>query len=847
MGSPAKRSAWSSFHSSLAIGHSPFSTRYIVSLLFLPAVVPLALALLFLTQVEQLSTEGWWQIIGIGLTAYLIGALMFVRILTPEADEVNRSVEADDERVSEVLSRCLRRTISAVNVLWLGSGTVFAVLSSLFVAEHFFSVRHFAVAALIAAAVAIGWSYVLAKHLLLKRAAGAPHLRYVGRHRLSVTRKIAIVFIGLFLVFSVATVQLVSTRVSQTLEWLAIASSAHRFAHVFDTVGTTVTEADLQKLQATLPPGFDVFAVRGGRLVSLQPDLLTGDEIRKIAGIGTGNSTHFMSPHVTAFRSVGNGTVMGVRIPWQAYSRIPVQIASYTFGTALITAVLFAAATFWLSRDIKRPLKELRRVAAELAAGNFTAEGRIFADDDVGALADSFGETRDNLRRLMTRIGGSGAVIADGVHVITGGTGALVTRSRQQAELTEDSTSSLDTVRSGIGTVVDAANKVTDLTEDTSSRALELQASAEEIARSMDYLFQSVEKSSSSTTEMNASAVAMSERTDVLARVGDEVLSFVAEMDSTSEELKQNAEMTAGISREVREAAATGDAAVSEAVDGIHRSQTLTQGSARVLEELQNRIDQIHQILRVIEDVTEQTNLLALNASIIAAQAGEHGRGFNIVAREIRELAERTRGSTNEIGAIIGAIDSGAREAVDAIRTSVERANANVTLARNASQSLQRILSSADRSQDMATRISNALGDQAEASRHLHAVTSRMSDHIAEINRSTREQARGTQLLAEEAERVREIALMVRTSTDQQSGASRGISSAMEQMAADAARMRDLLRQQLSETDRIAGASKAMLEIALDNDAVAQEFNRTVETLVRSGTEFEAEVKKFRV
>src|SRR5205823_3345680 len=114
-------------------------------------------------------------------------------------------------------------------------------------------------------------------------------------------------------------------------------------------------------------------------------------------------------------------------------------------------------------------------------------------------------------------------------------------------------------------------------------------------------------------------------------------------------------------------------------------------------------------------------------------------------------------------------------------------------------------------------------------------------------NRATREQARGTQLLAQEAERVREIAAQVKNATDEQSLAGRGISSALEKIAEDAGAMRDLLDRQLSETDRIADASRMMLDIAQQNDAIAREFDTTVQNLVRSGQEFDNEVSRFRL
>src|SRR5947208_15034109 len=105
----------------------------------------------------------------------------------------------------------------------------------------------------------------------------------------------------------------------------------------------------------------------------------------------------------------------------------------------------------------------------------------------------------------------------------------------------------------------------------------------------------------------------------------------------------------------------------------------------------------------------------------------------------------------------------------------VQRVEASVMLADGAACSLAKIVARAVRSYDMATKISRALEDQAAASRHLHEVTSQMSDAIAEIDRGTSEQARGTELLAQEAERVREIAAQVKSATDEQSQAGRGI------------------------------------------------------------------------
>jgi methyl-accepting chemotaxis protein len=345
---------------------------------------------------------------------------------------------------------------------------------------------------------------------------------------------------------------------------------------------------------------------------------------------------------------------------------------------------------------------------------------------------------------------------------------------------------------------------------------------------------------------MNATMVEMSKRTEVLAGIGDEVLSFVAEMDSTVTELRSTSQSTAEIAQQVREDAEAGGVAVNRSVEGITASHEVAMSTARTIDELQSSVGQITQILSVIEEVANRTNLLSLNAAIIAAQAGEQGAGFTVVADEIRGLAERTRGSTKEIASIIKAVQLGSKQAVAKMHEGVAQVEGNVRLAQEAAASLSKIVGSATQSFEMATRISRALEEQSSASRRLHQVTSRMSDHIAEINRATTEQARGTQLLAQESERVRDIAAQVKNATEEQSSAGRGITTALERIAEDARAMRDLLERQLEETDRIADASRVMLDIAQQNDAMAREFDSTVQSLVRSGSEFESEVSRFR-
>jgi len=825
-----------------------FKRSYFTWLFGPPTVVIVPTALLFLFQVAQTTRAREVMLAAIIVVLYAVGVLVPYKIISPLLEQIESQADRADVDLSPLLSDCLRKTVNVSLLGWAVGVILLSVVGTLLIMPTPLGASYFAVGSLIVSFFSVAWGYFTAKTQLTRFASQAKgKTRYQGR-KLSLAKKIAIVFIGSFIISSAALVQLISSKVSTTLETLAINSSVIHFDTVYGLAAAqpALDQAILTSFANSVPSDYLVHYIPKNGAVLGNREVLTPDEISQIRRIRNGDSAAYIGPHVSRFAELPSGAIIVLSVPWAPYGHIPFQIALYTAINALLMTGVFSAATWFLTRDITSPIRALRESSSQMALGNFDSREHVFADDEIGQLAESFADTRENLRRLLARVGGSGTTIIGGVRVITGGTESLLISARDQTALTEESTRAVDNVRSGIGHVVSAADGVTGLTQDASSRAVELQASAEEVARSMDHLFQSVEKTSSSTTEMHAAAGEMSQRSQVLAGIGEEVLSFVSQMDSTIAELRSTSERTADLSRQAREDAAAGGHAVQRTVEGINESERISISTAEALEDLNRSVAEVSQILVVIEEITNKTNLLALNAAIIAAQAGEQGASFTVVADEIRQLADRTRKSTKEINAIIKAVQLGSKQAVAQMHAGVDRVRLNVELANEASSSLQKIVESATTSFDMATKISRSLEDQAKATRHLHDVTSRMADHIGEITRSTREQARGTELRARESELVRDIAAQVKGATEEQSSAGRGITVALERIAEDASAMRDLLEQQLLETDRIAEASRVMLGIAQKNDSVAREFSDAVQTLARSGQEFESEVSRFK-
>lgn len=206
-----------------------------------------------------------------------------------------------------------------------------------------------------------------------------------------------------------------------------------------------------------------------------------------------------------------------------------------------------------------------------------------------------------------------------------------------------------------------------------------------------------------------------------------QIATAVHEMSATAEEVANNAQMTADSAISSTENCEQGKQVIIRNQDSITNLAQQVENASGIIQELEKNALDIHAILSTISDIAEQTNLLALNAAIEAARAGEQGRGFAVVADEVRVLSQRTHSSTDEIREMIETLQKNSVSAVESMLRSQDLAQSSVDDANNATTALEEIASSIQQISDMASHISNAASEQ-------RTVTGEVSKNIQLVN-----------------------------------------------------------------------------------------------------------------
>ena len=383
----------------------------------------------------------------------------------------------------------------------------------------------------------------------------------------------------------------------------------------------------------------------------------------------------------------------------------------YIMGVGAVALIVLFVVTLVLTSMIIRPVKDLMRVAESLGRGDLSQKARVKTGDELGQLGDTLNRTIERLQGLVQSESDRDKM----QHQVMGLLSVVSTAAEGdltvKAEVTADA----------LGSVADAFNLMIaglmSLVTQASNVAVEIQRSTSEILHSAERMRDAASQQSSQIRNASDAVNAMSH---------------------TTQRMAENAKAATQTSVEATQAAVKGGAAVTETIKGMQRIRATVQSTGKKIKGLGERSLEIGAIIEVINEIATQTNLLALNAAIEAARAGEHGKGFAVVADEVRKLAERAARATKDITGLIKGIQVETSEAVTVMETGTREVEEGTKLADQAGAALREIEQIVKQTSNLMTDITGAAGDQVKST---ESVVHTM-DNISQL---TQETAHGVQ------------------------------------------------------------------------------------------------------
>ncbi len=473
-------------------------------------------------------------------------------------------------------------------------------------------------------------------------------------------------------------------------------------------------------------------------LVTGAPAALLGPGGGVLARFGAGDPPYARSRGAPGTQRLDSGWLVATRAPGGALvvswlSEEPLLGRRRAFWGSLISTGLLvylaAAILAWMAaRAITIPFRTLGRAADRIAGGDLTVSPPSISQDEMGQLAADFRRMAQGLKALVIDVQAASAGVSHGAREA----GAIGERVRHGAldqhqgvvavqAAVEAMDSSVALVSRGVGSLSDYVQVTTGAVGEMAAALEEVRKKGAELDRAMDSALADVDNLSAAGREAEATLGDLEGLASHASGTLAAVRASVSALERAAGESEANASMVA-------EMAERSGGVVEETVHGIETLRAAVSDAHRRITALGRRSDDIDQVVDFISEVAGRTNLLSLNASIIASQAGEHGKAFAAVADQIRDLAAQIARSTKSIGDIIHAV----REDVEATAALIDRGDAlaaeGVQLARNSLEALGQIQRITVQGRETAGAIRQAVDAHAGSSREVSQLVESVAD-----------------------------------------------------------------------------------------------------------------------
>ncbi|MGE3268140.1 MAG: methyl-accepting chemotaxis protein, partial [Chloroflexota bacterium] len=504
----------------------------------------------------------------------------------------------------------------------------------------------------------------------------------------------------------------------------------------------------------------------------------TGGVLRQVYQRDTGETMWDISAPITV-----NGQHWGAFRVGFSIQRVEAQLAATTsmlalgvLGLVVVVTVIAVLVADWVARAVSgvtaassslahRDLPSLVTALQQVADGDLTHDIRISAEHVPASGADEIG-------RMIVDFN----TVIDGLHA-TGEACAQMSAN----------------LRDVIGSVKVSANGVAASSVQLGHAASQSSDVVQQVAQAMQNLAADSDNSSQTVQATTDAILRLGQSIDGIARGASEQAQQAQAASSTANQMADgvaqvaaNAQSMADASEQAKASAELGAAAVRETVTSMREIQQVVAMAAGKVEDLGNLGERIGAVVETIDDIAEQTNLLALNAAIEAARAGEHGKGFAVVADEVRKLAERSQRETKAISELIREVQTGTKDAVTAMEQGSAKVELGSAKANEAGAALGAILQAVEATTGQVARIATAAQQMAVGARDVVDAVGSISAVVEENSAATDHMARQSGQVTESIQSIKAVAVANSAMSEEISASAEQMSAQVEEMTSEA-------------------------------------------------------------
>ena len=551
-------------------------------------------------------------------------------------------------------------------------------------------------------------------------------------------------------------------------------------------------------------------------------------------------------PVISGSSKIGEVTVHFT--PWSVNENISKNVLIIVLYQGIVLVCLGFVMSYLFNRNIKRPVSVIIDAIEKITTGDLTVSVPDLGENEIGTIAKGVTFLEQRLSLMISKIHETASEVSKAIRLVEHTYRVVGEGITRQAGAVKGILHSTGDANKSQNEISEGIEKLMNFSSENVASLHQMKATAEAMAAQTQRLFRATEDSYSVVLDMAQTSKAISTNASQTLAAVEDTSASVEEVGASVREVEEHARDSSKIAETVKEiTSGEGMMTIVNAVEGMDNIAAQVKMSAEIIQRLGTRSVDIEKVLSVIRDVTEQTNLLSLNAAILAAQAGEYGKSFSVVADEIRALSERTASSTREIGGIVKAIQKDIKDAVFSVDSAQLKVDEGNDLVIKVGEALREILQGSMQSSDMTKAIERATSEQVLGLRQITGAVEDIRKVMNNVAKATVEQESALSLLLEGAGAVKEVAELSKRGAGEQAEGTRLISRNIELANERIGQISSSIANQKMVNKEIIAAIEHISAIGAATVGDMDEVTNSLKTLSREIENLKQEMAVFKV